>query len=79
MAPTSTSTLNFMAHPLSFKSEIKTFMSEEEQLIVQEMNRVVDKQKTLLWREVMNLRDEGVRQALIEMGWTPPTSTSDQP
>jgi hypothetical protein len=68
-----------MAHPLSFKSEIKTFMSEEEQLIVQEMNRVVDKQKTLLWREVMNLRDEGVRQALIEMGWTPPTSTSDQP
>ena len=33
--------------------------------------------REVISREVMQLKDEGVREALIRLGWTPPTNPTD--
>lgn len=41
---------------------------EQDLLLHDDLNKTVKKIST----EVMNLRDSGVREALIKLGWTPP-------
>lgn len=33
---------------------------------------LLEKKREFLWREFMNLEEEATKQALIELGWTPP-------
>ena len=33
--------------------------------------------REVISREVMQLKDEGVREALIKLGWTPPANPTD--
>lgn len=37
---------------------------------------LINELRETLWRRVMDTQEEGVRKALIEMGWTPPKDPS---
>jgi len=50
--------------------KIDTSWSEDQ--ITQCVNSVHDGVTTELYRNVVDLQDQGIRDALIAMGWTPP-------
>jgi hypothetical protein len=57
--------------------EIETKYTKEwiEQSLVE--RDVMDNKLQVLWSEIMDLREESVRQALIANGWTPPETKED--
>jgi hypothetical protein len=62
-----------MAKDKSFMGyKVDTFFNKD--LIIQEVKYVdtVENTQTIISRQVMDLKDDGVRQCLISLGWTPP-------
>lgn len=54
--------------------EVNTFIDKVNNLIIQESYFNHNGIREQIIRKVFNLMDEGIRNALIELGWTPPKS-----
>lgn len=52
---------------------------EDHDRIVQEIVHKLDGMSRTILRNVINLQDEGLRKALVELGWEPPLATQRVP
>jgi hypothetical protein len=62
---------------MNLEYEVK--MSREDSRITSELTgpgRLSD-MRDVIWRRVMDAEEEGVKQALIEMGWSPPGALAE--
>ena len=50
--------------------EVNSHFSDD--MIVQDTFHVRDDLRTNIGRSIINLRENGIREALIALGWTPP-------
>jgi hypothetical protein len=57
-----------MANDVSFK--VDTFI--EGDIIKQEVSTGFQDMHTIVVRQIMDTKEEQIRQALIKLGWTPP-------
>jgi hypothetical protein len=58
-----------MAIDHRFKVETRPYA---EGIIEQEVVAETDGIRQTIWRGIMNTRDRHIREALIQLGWTPP-------
>ena len=54
------------------KYELKTYITDEDWIVSEVWTDGYDNMMERITRQVLNTREEQVRRALIELGWTPP-------
>jgi hypothetical protein len=56
---------------MKYQIDTRVFEDRIEQDLLMSTN-LLDDTMSVVTREIMNLKDKGVREALIKLGWTPP-------
>lgn len=61
-----------MDHPFSFNIDITATLKPLDQEILLEMHRKQGEVREKLSTQILRLKEQSVREALVKMGWTPP-------